>query len=371
MIALTTAIVGGGVSGLAVARGLLRRFELPDRPRHRLQLYERHDHGQSQGFGFLVQADGCRALRRLGIDPVAPGIGLCLRHVQILLSDGSVVGEHQLENTVAMERPALLQALSQGMDPAVLRFGEGVEGFVMQGSRVSGLKLPGGRIAPVDLVIAADGAHSRCRALIDSGPRLSGQLARVHEIVACVQHPGMAKRLGSGFIKVMPPQGGLAVGLVPLPAGRVIWFLQFDSDRYRFPDRADLRAFALQLLEDFPSWLLDFLRESDPALLHHWRPLDLDPPTRLVGPNLALIGDAAHPMLPFTSQGVNLALADAELLTALLTSPGQRRGLSELLRIYDSQRQPLRPPLVAMGRAMTSDFLASAERAANRPPVAT
>ncbi len=35
-------------------------------------------------------------------------------------------------------------------------------------------------------------------------------------------------------------------------------------------------------------------------------------------PNVALLGDAAHPLLPFTSQGVNLALEDACLLRDLL-----------------------------------------------------
>ena len=126
---LTTAIVGGGVSGLALARGLLRRLR---RPSHHLRLYERYDHRRCQGFGFLVQGDGCRALQRLGINPLAPGLGLALGHVQIFLLDGSLVGEHQLTNTVAMERPALLQVLSEGLEPTVLRYGEAVEGFITQ-----------------------------------------------------------------------------------------------------------------------------------------------------------------------------------------------------------------------------------------------
>jgi len=318
-----------------------------------------------------VQADGCRALRRLGIDPHSPAIGLPLRHVRIFFSDGSLVGEHALDNTVAMERPSLLKALSQGLEPAVLRYGEAIDGYEMDGNRVLGLRGAGGITTPVDLLIGADGAHSRCRQLIEAGSRLPARLARVQEIVACVDHPAMAEQLGSGFVKYLHPQGGLALGLVPLTAGRVIWFVQFDCHRYVLPRQADLLAFALELLAGFPAWLRDVLRNTASAQLHHWRPLDLDPPTHLVGPNLALIGDAAHPMLPFTSQGVNLALADAELLAALLTGPIERCGLPEVLRIYEQRRQPLRSPFVAMGRAMSSDFLASAERAALQPPVAT
>jgi 2-polyprenyl-6-methoxyphenol hydroxylase-like FAD-dependent oxidoreductase len=368
---LNTAIVGGGVSGLALARGLQRRLQSSHQAGEMLRLYERRADGHAQGFGFLVQADGCRALRRLGIDPRSPSIGLPLRHVQIFFSDGSLVGEHALDNTVAIERPALLKALSQGLGPKVLRYGESIEGYEMDGNRVLGLRGPGGNTTQVDLLIGADGAHSRCRQLIEAGSRLPARLARVQEIVACVDHPAMAERLGSGFVKYLHPQGGLALGLVPLPGGRVIWFVQFDCHRYARPHETDLLAFALDLLADFPAWLRDVLMGTAPAQLHHWRPLDLDPPTHLVGPNLVLIGDAAHPMLPFTSQGVNFALADAELLAALLTGPIERCGLAKVLWIYEKRRQPLRSPFVAMGRAMASDFLASAERAALHPPVAT
>lgn len=371
MGAITTAIVGGGVSGLALARGLLRRLQPGHRGGQALRLYERRHQGHDQGFGFLVQADGCRALRRLGIDPRSSSIGLPLRQVQIFLSDGSLVGEHRLDNTVAMERPALLSALAQGLEPAVLRFGESIEGYEMDGGRVRGLRRAGGITTPVDLLIGADGAHSRCRQLIEARPTLPGRFARVQEIVACVDHPAMAERLGTGFMKYLHPQGGLAVGLVPLPAGRVIWFLQFDCHRYALPNRGELLAFTHELLAAFPAWLRLFLEHTTPTHLHHWRPLDLDPPTHLVGPNLALIGDAAHPMLPFTSQGVNLALADAELLAALLSGPVERWGLPKVLRIYEQRRQPLRSPFVAIGRAMASDFLASPQRAALHPPVAT
>ncbi|MFN6133307.1 MAG: FAD-dependent oxidoreductase [Synechococcaceae cyanobacterium] len=368
---LNIAIVGGGVSGLALARGLLRQRHSCHQDAEALRLFERRVDGHSQGFGFLVQAEGCRALRRLGIDPCSPSIGLPLRQVQIFLSDGSLVGEHPLDDTVAMERPALLKALSQGLGPAVLRYGESIEGYEMDGNRVLGLRQAGGITTPIDLLIGADGAHSRCRQLIDAGSSLPRRRARVPEIVACVDHPALAERLGSGFIKHLHPQGGLAMGLVPLPAGRVIWFVQFDCQRYALPEQGDLLAFVLDILANFPAWLRNVLQDTVPAQLHHWRPLDLDPPTHLVGPNLALIGDAAHPMLPFTSQGVNLALADAELLTALLTGRIERCGLPKVLRIYEQRRQPVRSTFMAMGRAMASDFLASAQKAALHPPVAT
>lgn len=368
MGSLNTAIVGGGVAGLALARGLLRREGVTSG--RRLRLFERQHDQRSQGFGFLVQASGCEALRDLGLDPGQPGFAQPLRQVRVYANDGRLLNQHALVDTVAMERPTLLTALAQGLPGGILQSGRPVEQLLLSQGRVRALRFASGEDHPVDLVIAADGAHSRCRRVLESGPRLPGRLARVQEIVACVDNAAVARELDQGFIKLLDPAGGLAVGLVPLPGGRVIWFVQFDSQRHRLLSGTPLLAFLQRVLRDFPDWLRQFLGATDPALPHHWRPLDLDPPSRLVGPNLALIGDAAHPMLPFTSQGVNLALADAALLAALLPQQADPDAVSAALRYYEQQRQPLRTPFVAMGRAMAADFLASGQRCASRPPVA-
>lgn len=371
MGALNTAIIGGGVAGLALARALVRREGSEAALSRRLKIFERHGSSRALGFGFLVQASGCAALRQLGLAPGQAAFGQTLRQVRIYSNEGRLLKEHRLEDTVAMERPTLLQALGCDLPPGVLRYGLSMDGMEMDRGRVHALRLSNGMTHPVDVVIGADGSHSRCRQVIESGPRLPGRLARVQEIVACVDNPAVAAELGEGFIKLLHPCGGLAVGLVPLPRGRLIWFVQFDSQRHRLAAGDPLVPFLHALLADYPKWLREILAATEPGLPHHWRPLDLDPPSRLAGPNLALIGDAAHPMLPFTSQGVNLALADAALLADLLPEHDDPAAISAALRSYEGQRQPLRPPFVAMGRAMAADFLASSQRTAARPPVAT
>ena len=52
-----------------------------------------------------------------------------------------------LDDTVSMERPALLKALSQGLGPAVLRYGESIEGYEMDGNRVLGLRGAGWQLS--------------------------------------------------------------------------------------------------------------------------------------------------------------------------------------------------------------------------------
>ena len=51
-------------------------------------------------------------------------------------------------------------------------------------------------------------------------------------------------------------------------------------------------------------------------------------------PGLALLGDAAHPTLPFLAQGANMALEDAWVLAAAMARP-QSAGLAA----YQAQRE--------------------------------
>jgi salicylate hydroxylase len=55
---------------------------------------------------------------------------------------------------------------------------------------------------------------------------------------------------------------------------------------------------------------------------------------RWVDGNVALLGDAAHPTLPFLAQGANMALEDAWALAQALSAPGAK-GLQE----YQTRRK--------------------------------
>jgi salicylate hydroxylase len=79
------------------------------------------------------------------------------------------------------------------------------------------------------------------------------------------------------------------------------------------------------------------------------------------GGDLAILGDAAHPTLPFLAQGANLALEDAWVLAAMV----DRWPLAEALDRYQAARRPRAARAIAAANANAVNYhLAGPRRAA-------
>ena len=329
---------------------------------HTPLLCERLGASAPQGFGFLLLPRGLQALQDLGVEIDRELEPHTIDHTRMVTPEGETIAEHRLEpGTLAIDRSRLLAALRSRLDGTRILQGRRFETLHRSAAgRVLAAGFRGGEEIAADLVFGADGAVSRCRrALLQhpGEPWMPGAVARVQEIVALVSAPALAARLGTGMLKIVAPGAGLAVGLLPLARGRLVWFVQFDTVRHGWPHAAGPLPFLDDLLRGFPLWLREVIAGTESGLPHHWRPLDLDPPTRLVGPNIALLGDAAHPLLPFTSQGVNLALEDACLLRDLLRDAGDPAAIEAALLTYERQRLPLVRHYLAVGRGMAAAFL--------------
>jgi DNA-directed RNA polymerase subunit alpha len=209
--------------------------------------------------------------------------------------------------------------------------------------------------SPADAFVAADGVRSSCRLSLGCGAMTNP--GRVKEIVAHVRQPLLAAELGQRFLKVLDPSGGLAVGLVPLGDDRLVWFVQFDSQRFSVPQPSEVGAFLEAHFGQFPAVVRHVLAATEPARAHVWHTVDEDPATRWSKGNVALAGDAAHPLLPFTSQGVNTALEDAVLLSDLLLGCRDAADVPELFSAYERQRRPALLGCVEAGRQMARDFV--------------
>ncbi len=183
------------------------------------------------------------------------------------------------------------------------------------------------------------------------------QDAAVHEIVGLATGREFVAWADRCFHKFIDPQGGLAFGCIPVSEDQLVWFIQFDRRRYPLAtkDSASLRWFAQQLIGHWARPIPQILQTTHLNSIHLWRPIDMDIVPSFYGGNLVLVGDAAHPLLPFTSQGLSAAMKDAVVLAESLT---QHQQLSTALATYSDRQRAHCAPFVRRGREMTQRFLA-------------
>lgn len=362
-------IVGGGVGGCALAAAAAR-FQAPSSGAHSRVIVERRTAGSAAGMGFILMPNGLDALRIIAPDRDWASIGRVIDGASLRAANGDTLAEHALEPSVCVAREPFLQALrDEALRHKTTSIREGV-GFHAIESDTRGIAhavlLEDGNRMEGDIFFGADGANSRVRRALFPNAELSD--AAIHEIVSIAEAPELARELGTTFRKYHHPCGGLAVGMLAESARRVVWFIQFDASRYCITDTSasSLAAFADATLDGWAADVLEVIASTNFAKSHLWKTRDLPPLAALHRGNAALLGDAAHACLPFTSQGANSALVDAVLLGRLLRDVRTAGGAPGAFAEYTRLRRPNHRRLFMEGRRLRSAFLA---RVASTGPV--
>ncbi len=198
------------------------------------------------------------------------------------------------------------------------------------------LELEGGERVTPDLLVGADGIRSRVRAALgEAAPaRFTGQVAwratvpGIGPEAAAGGDEGPAIHLFPGrHVVAYPLRGGALVNLVAV-AERDEWA---EEGWFHADDPGRLRA----AFGDASPGLAALLGRVGACAL--WGLFRHPPAARLGAGGIALIGDAAHPTLPFLGQGANLAIEDAWTLAAETDAPVP---LPAALERWDARRRP-------------------------------
>ncbi|MGH2941963.1 MAG: FAD-dependent oxidoreductase, partial [Solirubrobacteraceae bacterium] len=364
-------ILGGGVAGLACAVALRRRgFD-------DVVVLERDGPAElhaRRGHGMILMPNAVAALGALGAED-------CLaRHRALsraIFEDerGRVLRSEPIDGAYCVTRSGLVAALRAELPGDAVEHGRRCTSVVLDPPRprsrgierrVRSLGFAAGpslSAADADLFIGAEGSRSPlCAAL---NPGLARARSRVFEIVMSARLPELAASLGATFLKRVSLDRGLGFGLLSPSADQVIGFLQFDVRRHGRPvgdAGAGLLDFAAALLGDAPAPAAGFLRGVDPSTVYLWRPVDADVAPDACVRNAVVIGDAAHPLLPFSSQGAGAALEDAVLLAEAIASPAGARSdhLARALARFCEERRPAVAGFVDGGRRILSHFVGAA-----------
>ena len=345
----TIVVAGGGIGGLAVGAGLARAG-FP------VLIVERAERLVDMGSGLVLSPNGIRA-----IDAISPELGRRVReqgHVAQpgearLLMDpsGKVLSEEPIGELgqrygapqVSILRSALQSAMLEEAFAAgaEVRTGTAVTGHVATGSCASVL-LSDGTEQDADVLIAADGIKSTLRSsLLDDGPpQYRGYTSVRGRTSGSSLYPQAFVASGRGLQLFVAPVGGgntlYWTAKITAPAG--VWPVK---------DRRTALQDLLSLLTGWHDQIVELIRDADIDDVTVTDIHDRDPDPRWVHDRVALLGDAAHPMVPAMGQGANMALEDAVVLVGALRT----HDTPEMaLKAYAEERAPRTAKIVLHSR---------------------
>lgn len=325
-------IVGGGIAGMALAIELRRAGIAAD-------IAEIDKEWRVYGAGITITGPTLRALDRLGLLDAVMTQGFCYDVTRICDAAGHVVMASRVSgrplgpripNGGGILRPVLHRILSEATRASgtAVRLGVSVASIQHAADDVA-VGFTDGSSGAYDLVVGADGIHSRVRGLLFPGaspPAFTGQGCWR----AVLPRPAA---LDCAHVYVGGP---VKAGIVPVSRDEMYLFLlQNVPGNPRMPEQDWPELLAAQL-DGFGGMLGAIRGGLDASARINYRPLEkLLLPRPWHQGRVVLIGDAAHATTPHLASGAGLAVEDALVLAESLLSGD---ALADALQRFAARR---------------------------------
>lgn len=335
--ALKVAIVGGGIGGVAAAAALQQKGI-------KTHIFERAEAFGEIGAGIQVTPNAVKVLKQLGLEKELQEVGFLpealvgrnwenaneLFRIPLKNECPRLYGAHFYH----VHRADLHRILSSKIGDSEVTFSTACIGARQDGQKVVA-EFQDGTEFEADLLIAADGVRSVIREGLfgDDKPRFTGHMC----YRALVPYDEMPSYVAPESSFWLGPQGHVVTYYVS--CGKEVNIVAVKETDQWVEESWNARSTREEMLAAFEGWHDNLIRLFERADdVYRWGLFDRDPIETWTSGRITLLGDAAHPMLPFLSQGAAMAIEDAYVLASALGSlPG---NLESALAQYEAERIP-------------------------------
>ena len=375
-------IAGGGIGGLAAA------LSLHAAGLHEVQVLEAATEIRQVGVGVNLPPHAVRELTELGLGEALAHHGIPTselsyydRRGKLIWAEPRGLGAGYRWPQYSIHRGRLQQILFDAvvarMGEAVVRTGQRVSGFVPMAAGVrvqvadrSGASPATDRTIEADLLIGADGIRSAVRQSAD--PALGALATNGWMMYRGTTRSG---RFLSGSSMVIIGDEHLRVVVYPIEPGVNNWLLVRPAECGTDQGGTDGGATGHGATAELGNWNRSVEPRAIAQCVHDWTfdwldvpamvagsdiaweyPMaDFDPLSQWVFGRAALLGDAAHAMYPFGSNGASQAILDARVLAwQLAVQP----DIDAALVAYQAERLPVASAVQLANRRQANDVMA-------------
>ncbi len=348
-------IAGAGIGGLSAALALLRRGV-------EVAVFEQSARLGDVGAGIMLTPNATRTLGQLGLE--ADILGAAIEpegSIYRRFDDGETILNAPLRGVMEprhgakylhvhrADLHAILVAAVRHLSPACISLDRAFVDYEQDADSVTARFSDGSQVAGQAL-IGCDGARSRVRERTFGGtaPSFTGQVAWR----GVVPSEGLAASVTASASTIWIGHDRHIVQY-PLRGGRVVNYVALVATAGWQEEGWNRRSEVAEVVAEFADFhpdVLQLLATTPPDSCFKWGLFDRDPLDTWTRGRVTLLGDAAHPTLPFMAQGAAMSIEDGAVLARAIA---QTHSVPAGLLRYEQARLARTAKIVLRSRAAT------------------
>jgi len=342
-------IVGAGLGGALMAVFL-------GRAGHRVRVYDRRPDprkggsGRGRSINLAISTRGLAALERVGLEKKLLEVAVPMRGRMVHAFDGGLTfqpygheAHHVIHSVSRAGLNRLLVEAAEAMPNVEVRFGQRCVDVDLENAGGDFADIDTGVTSSVaaDLLMGADGAFSQVRLAMQQTDRFEyaqSYLEHGYKELTIPAAEGGGFRMERNALHIWPRGGFMMIALPNVDGSftcTCFWPFAGDNSFSALATREEVRSYFSRTFSDavplMPSLENDFLLNAVGSLVTvrcaPWRFKD----------RVALLGDAAHAVVPFYGQGANAAFEDCIVLDECLREFSG--DVAEALDTYERRRK--------------------------------